>query len=168
MEKIVCQKCKKDVFGEFVGVGTNGARKYRDAKGIQFIGRICTPCRKSLRAAHLRKTKNAVYKKYEKTKNGFLMRAYRNMKSRVNGIQHKKAHLYQGKSLLNKEEFYDWSLTNKDFNKLFEQWEKDGYPRRTCPSIDRIDSGVGYELTNMQWVPFHVNCLRGLDSRYGR
>jgi hypothetical protein len=35
-----------------------------------------------------------VCKKYEKTPKGYLMRTYRNMKSRVLGIQHKKAHIY--------------------------------------------------------------------------
>ena len=49
---------------------------------------------------------NASTKKYEKTKNGFLMRCYRNMKSRITGVQKQKAHLYVGKSLLEKELFY--------------------------------------------------------------
>lgn len=44
-------------------------------------------------------------KKYERTPRGKLMRIYRNMKSRVEGVQKLKAHLYQGKELLSKEEF---------------------------------------------------------------
>ena len=40
-----------------------------------------------------RLTNCAVDKKYEKTKKGFLMRLYRNMQSRVQGVQKKKHHL---------------------------------------------------------------------------
>lgn len=103
---------------------------------------------------------NSCTKKYEKTINGFLMRSYRNMKSRILGIQWKKAHLYTGKEILSKEDFYAWSLSNKNFIKLFKSWEKSNYERRITPSIDRIDSSFGYYLENMQWVPFHVNCSR--------
>lgn len=51
---------------------------------------------------------NLYTKRYEKTEAGFLMRMYRNMKSRVTGVQSKKAHLYKGKDLLAKEDFYEW------------------------------------------------------------
>ena len=49
---------------------------------------------------------NSYTKKYEKTKSGFLMRLYRNMQSRVTGVQRKKLHLYAFCSLLSREEFY--------------------------------------------------------------
>lgn len=100
-------------------------------------------------------------KRYEKTKPGFLMRCYRNMKSRITGIQHKKAHLYVGKSILSKEEFYQWAMDCETFHKLFKTWIESKYERRLTPSVDRIDSRCGYELKNMEWVPFHVNCSRG-------
>ena len=41
------------------------------------------------------------------------------MKSRVEGIQKLKAHLYLGKELLPKTEFYNFSLSDFNFNKLF-------------------------------------------------
>jgi len=104
-------------------------------------------------------------KKYEKTKKGFLVRLYRNMQSRVLGIQKSKQHLYAGKSLLAKDEFYEWSLNNDTFHKLFDQWESLNYERRLCPSVDRINSALGYELDNMEWVEFHENCRRGLYSK---
>ena len=108
---------------------------------------------------------NAYTKKYEKTKKGFLMRLYRNMKSRVTGVQKLKVHLYKGKFLLNKNEFYEWAINNSKFHELFNEWELSGYERRICPSVDRIDSSLGYELTNMEFVPFHENCRRGLYSK---
>jgi hypothetical protein len=102
---------------------------------------------------------------YEKTVSGFLMRLYRNMKSRILGIQYKKKHLYENKCLLSKENFYEWSKMNETFILLFNQWKESNYERRLTPSVDRINSAIGYTLENMEWVPFHVNCSRGSKSR---
>jgi len=108
---------------------------------------------------------NAYTKKYEKTKKGFLMRAYRNMQSRVKGIQKKKLHLYRDKELISKSSFYDWSNNNNKFNELFELWESTNYERRLTPSVDRIDSSLGYVIENMEWVPFYINCSRASKSK---
>jgi len=120
---------------------------------------------KKLRDYRLR-TNNAATKKYEKTKRGFLVRCYRNMKSRVSGVQKEKFNLYQGKSLLDKETFYEWSLNNNDFNLLFLYWEIYGYKRKLTPSVDRVDSSLGYELCNMEWVTHSENIRRGSVSRW--
>jgi hypothetical protein len=105
-------------------------------------------------------------RKYEKTKKGFLVRGYRNMQSRVEGVQHLKAHLYVGKSLLSREAFYDWALNHSpEFHSLFEVWESSGYDRRLTPSVDRVESSKGYELGNMEWVTHSENSRRGSLSR---
>ena len=69
--------------------------------------------------------RNSDTKKYEKTLNGFLMRTYRNMQSRVEGVQHLKQHLYLGKELLSRELFYAFSKSNQQFLELFSLWEHD-------------------------------------------
>lgn len=97
-------------------------------------------------------------RKYEKTRQGFLMRAYRNMQSRITGVQSKKHHLYFGKELMERKEFYSWSLSDPDFNRLFDDWTENGFPRVTCPSIDRIKSEFGYFIGNVRWVTFSENC----------
>ena len=74
---------------------------------------------KEERQAYNLRTGYAAYKKYEKTPNGFLMRMYRNMKSRISGIQHKKAHLYAGKELMTKEQFYSIVKSSNEFDILF-------------------------------------------------
>lgn len=106
------------------------------------------------------------YKQYEKTINGFLMRKYRNMKSRISGIQKSKFHLYKGKDLLDKQEFYKWSLNNKQFLKLYNNWVKNNYNRKLCPSVDRIDSKQGYHLSNMEWITHSENSSRGSLNRH--
>jgi hypothetical protein len=114
---------------------------------------------------HRKLNENSCTKKYEKTKKGFLMRLYRNMQSRVSGVQKVKSHLYEGKSLLSRDEFYSWTESNKQFHDLFDAWENSNYERRLTPSVDRIDSSLGYELHNMEWIPFHENCRRGALSK---
>lgn len=112
-----------------------------------------------------KKTGNACTKKYEKTKKGFLMRLYRNMQSRVTGIQKKKHHLYKGKDLLPRDHFYEWALSSSRFHELFSVWEESGYDRKLTPSVDRIDSRRGYSIINMEWVTHSENSRRGSVSK---
>lgn len=106
--------------------------------------------------------------KYEKTPKGFLMRKYRNMQSRVTGIQKLKAHLYKGKYLLGREEFYLWAFNSDDFNRLYTDWVESGYDRRLCPTVDRIDAKYGYFLENMRWLTHSENSSLGALSKNRR
>lgn len=107
-------------------------------------------------------------KRYEKTDKGFLVRTYRNMLSRVNGVTKKKNHLYLGLEILDKETFYKWSLDNDDFKELFTYWIMTNHERKYTPSIDRIDSKKGYTIDNIQWITFSENCKRGANSRFNK
>lgn len=112
------------------------------------------------RKAWRERTGNASTKKYEKTKKGFLMRCYRNMQSRITGVQKLKAHLYQGKSLLPRADFYEFSLKSNSFHQLFDEWEAHDYPQTLTPSINRIDADLGYELGNIEWITHSENSRR--------
>jgi hypothetical protein len=119
---------------------------------------------KEERQAYNLRTSYAAYKKYEKTPNGFLMRMYRNMKSRITGVQAAKFHLYAGKSLLDKEEFYEWAKNSPKFWELYEAYKNDNYNRKLAPSVDRINSSLGYCVENMEWVTHSENSRRGAIS----
>lgn len=112
------------------------------------------------------RTKNLSTIKYEKTVNGFLVRLYRNMKSRISGVQKLKHHLYKNKELLNKDDFYAWAKSSPDFNLLFNNWTDSHYDRKLTPSVDRVDSSVGYLLSNMVWVTHSENSRRGSISQW--
>lgn len=142
------KEIKQHGSGVYVAMGKSG----------KWVGQRCQPCRMRVQRELRRKRKNNYTVKYEKTKKGFLVRVYRNMKSRVSGIQKKKQHLYAGKPLLDKEQFYSWSIANRDFNNLFKAWEVGGYARKNTPSINRINSSFGYSLDNMEWITFSENC----------
>lgn len=112
-------------------------------------------------------TGNVYIRKYEKSPNGFLMRMYRNMKSRVTGIQAKKAHLYLGKDILSKEEFYNWALNNPKFMEMFNVYTESNFTQKLAPTVDRIESSRGYTIDNMQWLTHSENSRKGTYSRYG-
>lgn len=109
---------------------------------------------------------NSVTKKYEKTKKGFIMRAYRNMKSRINGVQYLKSHLYLGKELIDKESFYCFSINDSEFNKLFDNWVSFNYDRKLSPSVDREKSSLGYIVNNIRWITHSENSRLGAISRW--
>lgn len=113
-----------------------------------------------------KKNGNKNTKKYEKTKKGFLVRCYRNMLSRVTGVTKNKNHLYLGKSILEKDDFYDWALNDADFNILFDEWVESDYERRLTPSIDRLDTSEGYFIDNMRFISFSDNCRLGALNRW--
>lgn len=131
-------------------------------------GRVCQGCRNTKQRERRRLNGDEATKRYEKTKGGYLMRSYRNMLSRVTGVQSKKAHLYEGLDILNKEEFYEWSITDETFNSLFEEYEKSGWEMRLAPSVDREDSSLGYNLQNMRWLPHWRNSQLGNISKHSK
>lgn len=109
---------------------------------------------------------NANTKKYEKTLNGFLMRTYRNMQSRVTGIQKKKFHLYKGLPILSRAEFYSISRSDPDFLRLFIDWKATRHAQRLTPSINRIDSREGYLNYNIEWITHSENSRLGALARH--
>lgn len=103
------------------------------------------------------RTGNASTIRYERTKKGKLMRTYRNMQSRVDGILKKKAHLYAGLPIISRQSFYLWAMSSPDFHRLFDRWVESGYRCGESPSVDRIDPEQGYTLNNMRWLTHREN-----------
>lgn len=151
-----CSRCL--VFKPWDDFHVGGAARGRKAR--------CKSCIKELGRQHGRMFGYRDTTKYEKTKKGFLMRLYRNMQSRVTGINRSKWHLYAGCSLLPRADFYDWALGSAEFHRLFESWELSNYSLRLTPSVDRLDSALGYELSNMEWVTQSENSRRGALNRH--
>lgn len=132
---------------------------------IRYKGTFCKTCLNEKQRCYRSTSSNILTKRYEKTKGGFLVRCYRNMKSRVSGIQKEKSHLYKGKELLDKEDFYTWAKSSEIFDILFKNWENSGYDRKLTPSVDRKDSNIGYAQNNMEWVTHSENSRRGVESK---
>lgn len=147
-----CNVCRK----EYPLAKFNAHPSTKDGRQNQ-----CRFCRNEMQRAYRHKTMNKHTREYEKTLDGFLVRCYRNMKSRISGVQKAKYHLYKGLPIIDKDVFYSWSKQNEFFNEQYKKWVSSGYERRQTPSVDRIDSSKGYLLDNMEWVTFSENCRRG-------
>lgn len=89
------------------------------------------------------------------------MRLYRNMQSRITGVQKQKFHLYEGKELLNRNDFYNWAIDNSTFLQMFEVYKNSGFDRKFAPTVDRVDSSKGYILENMRWLTHSENSRLG-------
>jgi len=110
------------------------------------------------------KNKNRASIKYESTVKGFLMRMYRNMKSRIDGVQKHNAHLYEGKCLMPKNVFYEWASAHPDFQELWKKYVESGYDRNLAPSPDRINTDDGYHTGNLRFITALDNALQGLSE----
>ena len=117
----------------------------------------CKTCANQKQRERRKKQKNKNTLNYEKTLKGKLMRTYRNMLSRVTGIQKAKAKLYEGLDILDKEDFYEWSLKNVDYIRIYKEWVESDYSRKLTPSIDRKEPKEGYIIGNMRWVTHSYN-----------
>lgn len=83
----------------------------------------------------------------------YLYYSFKNMRARVNGktAGDGKSKLWLGLPICVREDFIDWSLSNPDFLRLFQEWGDNGYSHRG-PTVHRIDRDGGYTLGNMRWV----------------
>ena len=90
------------------------------------------------------------------------MRVYRNMLSRVVGIQRRQ--VYIGLPILPKQVFYAWAWGDPEFWRLWKRWQASGRQQTFTPSIDRIDETQGYTLDNMRWLTHGDNSR--LTARY--
>lgn len=131
------------------------------------VAGTCRVCKNAKQRKTRSANKNSFTKGYEKTLNGYLMRTYRNMLSRVKGVLKKKAHLYEGLDILSKEEFYTWSLSS-NYPQLLEAYKESGYDAKLAPSIDRVDSSRGYVLDNIRWLTHSENSRLGSIGQHKR
>jgi len=125
------------------------------------LSNFCRICTNERQIEYRKRTHSVLTKVYEKTMNGYIMRMYRNMASRVMGIQKSKAHLYFGKELMSKYEFYAIAKYSSDFSELFEKYKLSGFDLKQAPSVDRIDSSLGYTNDNIRFITHSENSRLG-------
>jgi len=99
------------------------------------------------------------------TFNGKISRLYSGMKRRIIGKGCKSPYLYLGLSICSKEDFYAFAKSNEAFKDLYNKWKADNWNIRLAPSINRINASLGYELSNIEFVPFYINCALSAPTR---
>ena len=104
--------------------------------------------------------------KYRRSKKGLVRRLYSMIKRRVRGGNCKNPDMYLGLELMSKEDFIAWADSSIEFHGLHQQWLEGGYDTRLTPSVDRIDSSMGYTLVNVRWVTHAQNSLLAVRKRW--
>jgi hypothetical protein len=136
--------------------------------------RLCKPCH-VIRNAIYRHANAIKVRAYARKHNkiyrrssiiGFLSNVYTHMRNRVTGKDKSQNKIYLGLPILSRDEFYVWALEQKEFFRLFYRWQKRGYHRRDCPSINRLVPRLGYSAGNINWLPQHINASQ--NTRWTR
>lgn len=105
-------------------------------------------------------------REYDKSLEGLVHRRYRDMKARVIGKRDCYSR-WKGLELLPLVDFIRWSLyaVDSEYPQLHERWVELEYHTLSSPSIDRIDSTIGYVIGNMQWLTRSEHMKRSVAAR---
>ena len=57
------------------------------------------------------------------------------------------------------DKFIQW-LYDNNFQEMYDAWKEAKYDKSIAPSVDRIDSRKGYDLSNMQLITWDFNHLK--------
>lgn len=93
--------------------------------------------------------------KFRRTEKGVITNLYQKLKKRNNNNGF-------GDVPFDLKHFYDWSMEDRNFHRLFRIWMLDNYSKASKPSVDRINPLVGYEFDNMQWLSWNENYYKGI------
>jgi len=94
---------------------------------------------------------------YYKTKEENIKSLYLSIKSRVG-----KVGLYKNRKLLiSWEDFYDFMLKDKEYNRIYKEWVKNDFFYLISPTIDRIENDRDYTIDNIQVLTRQENARKG-------
>jgi hypothetical protein len=90
----------------------------------------------------------------------YIANIYSCLKRRVESPTTPNYNKLEGTSYISRAEFTDFSMNNPEFVRIYKAWQDSGCTKELQPSIDRIDSSVGYSLDNIQWMTLAENRLK--------
>lgn len=105
---------------------------------------------------------------YRHSLRGNLTCTYKRMLDRVKGnmTQKRSIHHYKGLEILDRQEFLEWALKDKEYTLLHKLWVLSNYDIKYAPSINRIDSSKGYTIDNIEWLTHSENSRLGVLNRW--
>lgn len=116
--------------------------------------------------------KKDYYREYDKNRqrnsiNRILQHRYNSLKARCDVNYAKTRNYYvTGMDYLTKDEYDKWcNQTMDSFMSIYNKWKDSGFNTSLQPSIDRIDSKLGYIPSNMQWMTKSENSSKGNKDR---
>ena len=93
--------------------------------------------------------------KYKSSLNGFATTAI----SRQIASSTRRGHT---KPTYSKDELIEW-LSDNNFNTISQSWIDSGFEKDMCPSIDRLDNSIGYNINNIELVTWLENKKRSYE-----
>ena len=113
----------------------------------------------------LPKNKNACHSCYIKNKKRtdstfYLRTKYQVIMQRCRNKNHKEYESYKNYKVCSSEEFINKFKNDKQYLKLYKEWQKSNYKLSLTPSIDRIDNSKGYTLNNIQMITMGKNASK--------
>lgn len=87
---------------------------------------------------------------------------YAHMSARYDGRATTRSNS-EGKGIMDREEFFTWCRDFDNLNvfiSIYFDWAMNGFNRWDSPSIDRINSELGYVAGNIQWLSYSENCKK--------
>lgn len=62
------------------------------------------------------------------------------------------------------EQLENFYIKNWDkYTELYKKWKREGFARKYCPTVDRIDNDIGYSVGNIQILPFGENVKKDMS-----
>lgn len=105
----------------------------------------CKVCTRSDSQKNLKRVGSA----YDFSKKGFMRVIYKTQKRN----QMIRGH---GDMTYTKEQLSEWMINN-GFDEMYERWEISGFQKDIKPSVDRIDSTIGYSMENIRLITWKEN-----------
>lgn len=128
---------------------------YKMSSSADGLAGYCKDCDKEIHRG---------YKEDKKTdRKVFLQLMYKRMSQRAKGFDNKSK--ASGKGLIASKDFYDFALSDDNFNFLYEQWAKADFNFHIVPSIDRINNNIGYIKGNIQFLTYIENIRKPKGKR---
>ncbi len=128
----------------------------------------CKECNKKDVSSNYLKNKE-YYHEYDKSRQKYSIKRIFN--HRYKGIvsrstkESKRNYKVFNMDFLSRKEYDLWCSNNlQNFLEIYKKWEVSGFKRNLAPSIDRIDTNIGYIYSNMQWLSLSDNIKK--DIRY--